>query len=117
MRIHEPKVQTIDVRFYGAAVSHVQDMKTVNGVVEYRRVVAQILERRRCLMELVVIGTLSGEVRAESAIRIMATTAPRYNALARLRTEAIFPPDSRGSTAGRGSGPCPIRWGRMLNFA
>ena len=34
----------------------------MKGVVEYRRVVAQILERRRCLMELVVMSTLGGEV-------------------------------------------------------
>src|SRR6516164_5064401 len=58
MRIHEPKVQTVDIRFYGAAVGHVQDRETMRGVVEYRRVMAQILERRRCLMELGVMRAL-----------------------------------------------------------
>ena len=34
----------------------------MKGVVEYRRVVAPILERRRCLMEFVVMGSLSREM-------------------------------------------------------
>jgi len=40
MRIHEPKIQTVDVRFYGTGVGHVQDRETMKGIVEYRRVVA-----------------------------------------------------------------------------